>query len=69
MLYYGTVEITMERGEGPQLYEYRQIPGTGIQSVDILDTKFGSIDDNPDLLTDTTYWKHLCFRWADMRFT
>ena len=24
-----TVEITMERGEGPQLYEHRQIPGAG----------------------------------------
>ena len=32
MLYYGTVEITMERGEGPQLYEYRQIPGAGAYS-------------------------------------
>jgi len=30
-----------------------------IQSVDILDTKFGSVSDNPDLLTDTSYWKHL----------
>ncbi|MFX9552248.1 alpha-E domain-containing protein, partial [Acinetobacter baumannii] len=30
-----------------------------IQSVDILDTKFSSVSDNPDLLTDTTYWKHL----------
>jgi uncharacterized alpha-E superfamily protein len=59
MLYYGTVEITMERGEGRSFMNIGKYLERGIQSVDILDTKFGSIDDNPDLLTDTTYWKHL----------
>jgi uncharacterized alpha-E superfamily protein len=59
MLYYGTVEITMERGEGRSFMNIGSSLERGIQSVDILDTKFGSIDDNPDLLTDTTYWKHL----------
>jgi uncharacterized alpha-E superfamily protein len=59
MLYYGTVEITMERGEGRSYMNIGKYLERGIQSVDILDTKFGSIDDNPDLLTDTTYWKHL----------
>src|ERR1700761_8727683 len=59
MLYYGTVEITMERGEGRSFMNIGKYLERAIQSVDILDTKFGSIDDNPDLLTDITYWKHL----------
>lgn len=59
MLYYGTFEITMERGEGRSFMNLGHYLERSIQSVDILDTKFGSIDDNPDLLTDTTYWKHL----------
>lgn len=59
MLYYGTEEITMERGEGRSFMNIGKYLERAIQSVDILDTKFGSINDNPDLLTDTTYWKHL----------
>ncbi len=59
MLYYGTVEITMERGEGRSFMNIGAYLERAIQSVDILDTKFGSIDHNPDLLRDTTYWKHL----------
>jgi len=59
MLYYGTVEITMERGEGRSFMNIGKYLERAIQSVDILDTKFGSVSDNPDLLTDTTYWKHL----------
>jgi uncharacterized alpha-E superfamily protein len=59
MLYYGTVEITMERGEGHSFMNIGKYLERAIQSVDILDTKFGSISENPDLLTDTTYWKHL----------
>jgi uncharacterized alpha-E superfamily protein len=59
MLYYGTVEITMERGEGRAFMNIGKYLERAIQSVDILDTKFGSVSDNPDLLTDTSYWKHL----------
>ncbi|AYL98242.1 alpha-E domain-containing protein [Mucilaginibacter celer] len=59
MLYYGTVEITMERGEGRAFMNIGKYLERAIQSVDILDTKFSSISENPDLLTDTTYWKHL----------
>jgi len=59
MLYYGTAEITMERGEGRSFMNLGKYLERGIQSVDLLDMKFGSINDNPDLLTDTTYWKHL----------
>ncbi|MDN3579321.1 alpha-E domain-containing protein [Mucilaginibacter flavus] len=59
MLYYGTAEITMERGEGRSFMNIGKYLERAIQSVDILDTKFSSISENPDLLTDTTYWKHL----------
>ncbi|WP_295654376.1 alpha-E domain-containing protein [uncultured Mucilaginibacter sp.] len=59
MLYSGTLEITMERGEGRSFINIGKFLERGIQSVDILDTKFGSIDNNPNLLTDTSYWKHL----------
>ncbi|MDB5007518.1 MAG: hypothetical protein JWQ84_1201 [Mucilaginibacter sp.] len=59
MLYYGTVEITMERGEGRSFMNIGKYLERAIQSVDILDAKFGSVSDNPDLLTDTSYWKHL----------
>jgi uncharacterized alpha-E superfamily protein len=59
MLYYGTAEIAMERGEGRSFMNIGKYLERAIQSVDILDTKFGSINDNPDLLTDTSYWKHL----------
>jgi uncharacterized alpha-E superfamily protein len=59
MLYYGTAEITMERGEGRSFMNIGKYLERAIQSVDILDTKFSSVSDNPDLLTDTTYWKHL----------
>ena len=59
MLYYGTSEITMERGEGRSFMNIGKYLERAIQSVDILDTKFGSVGENPDLLTDTSYWKHL----------
>jgi uncharacterized alpha-E superfamily protein len=59
MLYYGTIEITMERGEGRSFMNIGKYLERAIQSVDILDTKFGSVSENPDLLTDTSYWKHL----------
>ncbi|QKJ32101.1 alpha-E domain-containing protein [Mucilaginibacter mali] len=59
MLYYGTVEITMERGEGRSFMNIGKYLERAIQSVDILDTKFTTLNDNPDLLTDTSYWKHL----------
>jgi uncharacterized alpha-E superfamily protein len=59
MLYYGTSEITMERGEGRSFMNIGKYLERAIQSIDILDIKFGSIDTNPNLLTDTTYWKHL----------
>ncbi|CAM3869069.1 alpha-E domain-containing protein [Mucilaginibacter galii] len=59
MLYYGTAEVTMERGQGRSFMNIGKYLERSIQAVDLLDVKFGSVTDNPDLLTDTTYWKHL----------
>lgn len=59
MLFYGTTEITMPRNEGSSFMRIGKYLERSIQSVNILDIKFGSVDDNPDLLTNTSYWKHL----------
>ncbi|UEG53996.1 alpha-E domain-containing protein [Mucilaginibacter daejeonensis] len=59
MLYYGFAEVAMERGQGRSFMNIGKYLERSIQAIDILDIKFGSVTDNPDLLTDTTYWKHL----------
>jgi uncharacterized alpha-E superfamily protein len=59
MLYCGTAEVTMERGEGTSFMNIGKYLERSIQSADILDVKFGTINNDPDLLTDTSYWKHL----------
>lgn len=59
MLFYGTTEITMARNEGSSFMRIGKYLERSIQSVNILDVKFGSVDHNPDLLTNTSYWKHL----------
>ena len=59
MLFYGTTEITMPRNEGSSFMRIGKYLERSIQSVSILDIKFGSVDHNPDLLTNTSYWKHL----------
>ncbi|QXV66008.1 alpha-E domain-containing protein [Mucilaginibacter achroorhodeus] len=59
MLYYGTAEITMERGQARSFMNIGKYLERAIQSIDILDVKFGPINTNPDLLLDITYWKHL----------
>jgi uncharacterized alpha-E superfamily protein len=58
MLYYGTAEVTMERGEGRSFMNVGKYIERSIQSIDILNSKLIS-DDDPDLLADTSYWKHL----------
>jgi uncharacterized alpha-E superfamily protein len=58
MLYYGTAEVTMERGEGRSFMNVGKYLERSIQSVDILNSKLIT-DDDPDLLADTSYWKNL----------
>ncbi|MXV51747.1 alpha-E domain-containing protein [Pedobacter sp. HMF7647] len=59
MLFYGTAEISMARGEGRSFMSIGKYLERSIQSVDILDIKFGTASSNPDLLSDTSYWKNL----------
>jgi uncharacterized alpha-E superfamily protein len=58
LLYYGTTDITMARGEGYAFLNIGKFLERGVQSADILDVKFS--DMNYDFAkTDTIYWKYL----------
>jgi uncharacterized alpha-E superfamily protein len=58
LLYYGTADITMARGEGYAFINIGKFLERGVQSADILDVKFSDV--NFDFSkTDTTYWKYL----------
>jgi uncharacterized alpha-E superfamily protein len=58
LLYYGTADITMARGEGYCFLNIGKFLERGVQSADILDVKFSDVD--YDLtMTDTMYWKYL----------
>ncbi|HLX91829.1 MAG TPA: alpha-E domain-containing protein [Puia sp.] len=58
LLYYGTADITMARGDGYAFLNIGKFIERAVQSADILDIKFS--DKNYDLSkTDTSYWKYL----------
>ncbi len=58
LLYYGTADITMARGEGYAFINVGKFLERSVQSADILDIKFSDMD--YDLTkTHTTYWKYL----------
>jgi len=58
MLYFGTLDVTMARGEGFAFINLGKYLERGVQSADILDVKFS--DMRYDFRkTDTTYWKYL----------
>jgi uncharacterized alpha-E superfamily protein len=58
LLYYGTADVTMARGEGNSIMNLGKYLERAIQSSDILDVKFSNL--HYDLETaDTTYWKYL----------
>src|SRR5450432_2275758 len=58
LLYYGTADITMARGEGYCFLNIGKFLERGVQSADILDVKFSDL--NYDLAkTDTMYWKYM----------
>lgn len=58
LLYYGTAEITMARGEGYAFINIGKFLERSVQSADILDVKFSDVNDAA-AITDTTYWKYL----------
>jgi uncharacterized alpha-E superfamily protein len=58
LLYYGTADITMARGEGYNFLNIGKFLERAVQSADILDVKFSDLE--YDLTkTDTMYWKYL----------
>ncbi len=59
LLYYGTTDITMARGEGNSFINIGKLLERAIQSSDILDIKFSDLNYKLDKPTDTTYWKYL----------
>jgi uncharacterized alpha-E superfamily protein len=58
VLYYGTVDITMARGEGYTFINIGKFIERATQSADILDVKFSDMDYDIEE-ADTTYWKYL----------
>jgi uncharacterized alpha-E superfamily protein len=58
LLYYGTAEITMSRGEGLYFMNVGRYLERAIQSVDILDVKFNDLSYDLEKPTDTTSWKY-----------
>jgi len=59
ILYFGTTDITMARGEGNSFINIGKYLERAIQSADILDVKFSDVNYALDETTDTTYWKYL----------
>lgn len=59
ILYFGTTDITMARGEGNAFINIGKYLERAIQSADILNVKFSDLSFELDKTTDTTYWKYL----------
>lgn len=59
LLYFGTTDVTMARGEGNSFINIGKFLERAIQSADILDVKFSDLNYDIDKPTDTTYWKYL----------
>lgn len=59
LLYFGTTDVTMARGEGNSFINIGKYLERAIQSTDILDVKFSDMHYQLDKITDTTYWRYL----------
>lgn len=58
LLYFGTIDVTMSRGEGYAFINLGKFIERATQSADILDVKFSDV--NYEITSaDTTYWKYL----------
>lgn len=58
ILYYGTIEVTMARGEGYAFINIGKFLERCIQSSDILDVKFSDLNYDFER-TDPNYWKYM----------
>jgi uncharacterized alpha-E superfamily protein len=58
-VYYGVMESTMFRGDGHCFMNIGKCLERAIQTVSILEVKFGDLSYDMDKTTEVTYWKHL----------
>ena len=59
LLYFGTTDVTMARGEGNAFINIGKYLERAVQSNDILDIKFSNLNYEINKLADATYWKYL----------
>ncbi|MBC7933844.1 MAG: alpha-E domain-containing protein [Rhizobacter sp.] len=59
VLYFGTTDVTMSRGEGNAFINIGKYLERAVQTADILDIKFSNLQYEPDTPADTTYWKYM----------
>jgi uncharacterized alpha-E superfamily protein len=59
LLYFGTTDVTMARGEGNSFINIGKYLERAIQSTDILDIKFSNLNYELAKTADTTYWKYM----------
>lgn len=59
LLYFGTTDVTMARGEGNAFINIGKFLERAVQSTDIIDVKFSNLNYELDKTADTTYWKYL----------
>ena len=59
LLYYGTADITMSRGEGNSFINIGKFLERAIISVDLLGVKFNKDSYSVETLADAHYWKYL----------
>jgi uncharacterized alpha-E superfamily protein len=59
LLYYGTADITMSRGEGNSFINIGKFLERAILSVDLLGVKFSKDNFDAETIADAHYWKYL----------
>jgi uncharacterized alpha-E superfamily protein len=59
LLYYGVAEVTMPRGMGWNFMNLGKLIERSVQTVDILDVKFGNIDFDLKNPVDVLYWRNV----------
>jgi uncharacterized alpha-E superfamily protein len=59
LLYYGTADITMPRGQGWWYMNIGKSLERALQTVDLMDVKFSDLSYDLNTAADTPYWKYL----------
>jgi uncharacterized alpha-E superfamily protein len=59
LLYYGTSDITMPRGEGWSFMNIGKALERTLQTIDLLESKFSALKYDYQIQAETPYWKYL----------